>query len=46
MFDSKGGEMQIIIDLSLKMIIEKAKSTKVILVYSAFNFLPDSQQTT
>ena len=46
MFDSKGGEMQIIIDLSLKMIIEQASSTKIVLVYSAFNFCPDSQQAT
>ena len=43
MFDSKGEEMNIVIDYGLQMIIEKAKSTKILLVVPANYLLPESQ---
>jgi hypothetical protein len=43
MFDSKGEEMNIVIDFGVQMILEKAKSTRILLVLPANYFLPESQ---
>ena len=43
MFDSRGDEISMAIDLALQMIIKRAKSTKILLMLSAFHFLADNQ---
>ena len=42
MFDSKGSEIEIAIDLALQMVIKKSKSTKLGLIVPTNHFMPDS----
>lgn len=43
MFDSKGAEIDVLIDLTLKWVIERAKSVKMLLVMPANCFMPNSR---
>ena len=43
MFDSKGEEIDITIDLTLQMIIRKARSCKILLLIPASHFRPENR---
>jgi len=43
MFDSKGAEIDVLIDLTLKWVVERAKSVKMLLVMPANTFMPNAR---
>ena len=43
MFDSKGSEIEVAIDMALQMIIKKSKSTKLGLLVPSNHFMPDTR---
>lgn len=43
MFDSKGAEIDVLIDLTLKWVVQRAKSVKILLVMPANQFISNSR---